>query len=168
MIANFIRKINSGQKGFGLIEIILIAGIGVIVFLGFEQYLNLSLKSVQQDKRNTEALYLAGSLLEQSRAVRDEAWANISSPVADADGKYHFSTPGTSPDKWTTAAGAITSGQYTMWVKNYQVERDVNKNIVSSGGVVDSNTLKVTATVSWSDITGTKEVNISEYLANYQ
>ena len=55
-----------------------------------------------------------------------------------------------------------------MSIKTYQVERDVSKNIVSGGGVIDANTLKITASVSWSDNGGAKEVDLSEYLTNYQ
>ena len=107
MAINSVKKNKFGQKGFGLVEIILVAGIGIVVFLGFEQYLNLSLRSVQQDKGHIEALYLVQSMLEQSRAVRDEAWTNISGLTPGSS--YYFSTAGTSPDRWITQAGTLTN-----------------------------------------------------------
>lgn len=153
-----------------MIEIILVATIGIVLFLSFEQYLNISSNAANQDTDQEEAVYRLGAMLEQARTVRDEDWADISSPPADGAGKYHFTNDGgVSPDKWVASIGPVVDGRYTMWVKNYNVERDVNKNIVPTGtGMIDSGTLKITASVSWSVNGATKQVDLSEYLTDFK
>jgi len=170
MIKKFFKKSNKiSQKGFGIIEIILVSTIGIILFMSFEQYLNLSLKAAMLDTDQEEAVYRLGGILEQARAVRDEDWNNIFSPSVDGAGKYHFTNSGVSPDKWVAAAGLITDGQYTIWVKNYSVDRDGDKNIVPSGsGTPDAGTIKITASVSWLVNGATKQVDLSEYLTNFK
>lgn len=161
---------NFKQKGFGLIEIILAATIAIVVFLSVESYLNFSLKVAAEDVSQTEALYLAKSLLEQARGVRDEndGWENNISSLA-LDSPYYFQASGTSPEKWAPVSGNQTVGKYTIWFDVSSVERDAgNGNIVASGGVIDGNTLKFTSHVSWSERSGAKHIDLFEYLTNFR
>lgn len=163
---------NIKQKGFGLIEILLVVGVGMGTFLGIEQYLNLSLKAAIQDSHQTEALYWAKSNLEQARTVRDEDWALISGLTIG--NQYSFLPSGTippvgtTPQKLATQSGTKVEGRYTVWITTSQVQRDVNDNIVSSGGIIDPNTLKINSNVSWEQNGATKTVTISEYLVNFE
>lgn len=163
----FKKNIRNCQKGFSLLEIIIVLAVGSAVFLSIEQYLDLSLKSLAQDTRQTEALYYAKSLLEQARSLRDENWTNISGLTIGSN--YFFQSNGASPAKWLAQAGTSTIGKYTMWIKTSAVNRDnVSKNIVTSGGSLDANTLKITASVSWVNNGTTRQINIFEYLTNFK
>lgn len=154
------------QKGFGLIEIILVVSVGMVTFLGIEQYLNLSLKAATQDLRQTEALYRAKSNLEQARAVRDEDWALISGLIAG--NQYSFLPSANTPQKIVTQTGTKIEGNYTVWITTSQVLRDASDDIVSVGGIVDPNTLKINSYVSWFENGATKQIAISEYLVNFK
>lgn len=154
------------QSGFGMIEIMVVVTVGVALFLGIEQYLNISLAYAEMDKNKTEALYRAEALLEESRAVRDEGWTNISGLTPG--NPYHFSTTGAAPAKWIVQTGQITDGKYTMGITPASVYRDINKNIVASGGTLDINTLKITSSISWVERGTAKQVSLSEYLANFK
>lgn len=160
------RKIKNSKKGFGLIEIILVVGVGMMTFLGIEQYLEISLKAVVQDSHQVEALYRAKANLEAARAVRDENWTLLSGLTAGS--QYSFLPGGANPQKWVTQAGTMTEGAYTLWMTTSSVQRDVNGNIVSVGGTVDANTLKINSNVSWPANGVTKQVTVSEYLVNYK
>lgn len=165
-------KIKKNNTGFGLIEILLVVSVGMATFLGIEQYLNLSLRAAVQDMRQTEALYRAKSGLEQARIVRDEDWALISGMTIG--NQYSFVPSGTIPPVGTTPqkliaqSGTKIEGNYTVWVTTSQVQRDTNDDIVSVGGVIDPNTLKIDSSVSWLENGISKQVTISEYLVNFK
>lgn len=155
---------NFKQRGFGLIEILLVVSVGMATFLGIEQYLNLSLKAAAQDMSQTEALYWAKSSLEQARAVRDEDWALISGLTIG--NQYSFLPDASTPQKLITQSGVRTEGKYTVWITTSQVLRDANDDIVTVGGTIDPNTLKINSRVTWpGNATG---ITISEYLVNFK
>jgi type II secretory pathway pseudopilin PulG len=167
--------INSKQNGYGLIEIIVATTVVAMVFLGVSECLNSFLKIALQNTDTTEALFLAKSSLEQTRAVRDEGnegegdldWINI--PDVVMGDSYHFESNGTSPEKWVAQAGTKSEGKYTVWITASEVRRDDNDDIVSTGGTyTDLNTLKITSNVSWSTASGAKQINLFEYLTNFR
>lgn len=166
-------NINKNKAGFGLIEIILVIGVGMAVFLGIEQYLNISLKAAIQDSYQAEALYWVKANLEQARAIRDEAirndnWASLYDLSVDPVQHKFMVNGATTPESWQVQAGARTEGRYTVWFTTAKVPRDATSDdIVSVGGVVDPNTLKINSYVSWTENGATKQANISEYLVNF-
>lgn len=170
-------SIKKNKAGFGLIEILLVVGVGMGTFLGIEQYLNLSLRAAIQDAHQTEALYWVKSSLEQARAVRDEAisvnnWALLYNLSVDpVQYKFIVTTPATVPDSWEVVSGARIEGRYTVWFTVSKVQRDaISANIIASGGPEpdDPNILKINSNVSWLENGATKQVTVSEYLANFK
>ena len=158
---------NSKQNGYGLIEIIIVATVGVTVFLSVSVCLISFMKVALLNIDNTEALFLAKSSLEQARAVRDEKWENISGLVLEYP--YHFDpSEETSPEKWVALPETKSEDKYTIWVTISEVRRDGNDDIVSVGGDVDGNTLKVVSNVSWSASSGAKQISLYEYLTNFR
>ncbi|MBU4056801.1 hypothetical protein KJ695_02735 [Patescibacteria group bacterium] len=151
-------------KGFGLIEIILVVAVGAGIFLSIEQYLSLSLRATAQNITRVEAMYLAESSLEQARAIRDASWASVSGLTPGAN--YYFAADASSPQKWAAQSGTKNIGKYTVWITTSQAQRDANDNIVSSGGAIDANTLKITSNVSWTESGAAKQITLSAYLAN--
>lgn len=157
---------NSKQNGYGLIEIIVVASVGLMIFLSISNCLNSFLKISINNVNTTEALFLAKSSLEQARAVRDEDWTNISS--LNLSDSYYFDSNGDSPEKWISQMGTKSEGRYTIWITISEVQRDGNDDIVSSGGTVDDNTLKITSNISWLTTSGTEQISLFEYLTNFR
>jgi len=157
---------SSKQNGYGLVEIIIVVTVGIMVFLAVSGCLNSFLKIAIQNTSTTESLFLAKSSLEQARAVRDEDWANISSLTLGSS--YYFISNLASPAKWISQAGTKSEDKYTVWIIVSEVQRDGDDNIVSVGGTVDSNILKITSNVSWSDTSGAKQIELFEYLTNFR
>ncbi len=154
------------QKGYGIVEIIITLSMGMILLFGIDQFLNLSLRMAMDDIKKTEALNLAKSSLEQARAVRDEDWTNISGLTLGSH--YHFDVSA-SPEKWITASGDNTVGRYTVWIVTSSVNRDnISDDIVSSGGSLDANTIRVDSYVSWISSSGAQQISLFEYLTNYK
>lgn len=167
------------RNGYGIVEILIVLSIGMILFLSISIFLNLSLKMVMDDSKKTEALSLAKSSLEQARAVRDEnqinptadpkfGWTNISGLTYGSH--YHFAPTGPVPQKWTAVAGNSAAGKYTVWVTISQVARDNagRGDIVSVGGTIDPDTIKITSNVSYTASGGTKVISLYEYLTNFK
>ncbi len=155
------------QKGFGLVEIIIAATIGIAVLLAASSYLNFSLRVAAEDINQIEALYFAKSSLEQARAVRDEDWEDIY--VLARGSAYYFEADASAPQKWRSVSGNKIVGRYIIQIVLSDVYRDAaSDNIVSSGGVLDPETLKITSNVSYSVRGGIKQVETHEYLANFK
>ena len=156
---------NFNQKGFGLVEIIIASTIGMIILLSVAAYLNFSLKIAAEDVNRAEALYFAKSSLEQARSIRDEDWTNINT-LAMGD-EYHFKANDSNPKKWISEDGSNTIGRYTIWVVLSDVYRDINYDIVSTGVTPDTETLKITSSVSYPTRDGIKQIDLHEYLTNF-
>ena len=124
---------NFKQDGFGLIEVIIVATIGVIVFLSSASCLNSFLGITMLNIDKTEALFLTKSSLEQARALRDEDWTNISGLVSG--NLYYFESDGGSPEKWIAQAGTKSENKYIIWVVVSEVQRDGNDDLVESGAI---------------------------------
>lgn len=169
---------NKDQKnGYGVIEILIASTLAVILFLSINGFLNFTLKMAIDDMYRVEALNLAEAQLEEARAVRDEdqssptidpklGWTTINALTFDAP--YHFAPSGAGPYKWVSAAGSLAVGKFTKWFTVSAVQRaNVGKgDIVSVGGTVDPETIKITSHVTWASSQGAQEIVLFEYLTN--
>jgi len=164
---------NLNEKGFGMIEVILVSSIMVIVFLAIMSYLSCYFKLTSINKTETEALYYARSSLEQARAVRDEnsdanytyGWDVLYDLDFASTSHYNFQISGLS---WTPVVGDKIIERYTIWVTLESVYRDVNDDIDLVAGVLDNNSIKVISHVSYSFRGEAKEIILFEYLTNFK
>ena len=148
------------QKGFGLIEILIVGAVISIGFVGLVAFLVSSSGTTFKITRNTEAAALAEEGVEAVRSMRDESWSLVSTA-----GTYY---PEISVDKWTllTSDPGLVNGLYTRTVTIEDVNRDVNDDIASSGSP-DDNTKRVTVTVTWNENQKTEDVTIETYITNF-
>ncbi len=101
------------------------------------------------------------------RYFRDHSWTNISSLSTSQD--YYLVFTQGNPASWATStiASAPIGGVYTRKVNVFDVYRSSSTDdIVSSGGVVDSNIRRIRVTISWQDQRGTRNFFVETYLAN--
>lgn len=157
-------KCRQSSKGFGLIEILIVAAIVAIGFLGLAAFLINSSGLTFRVTRNTEAVDLAEEGMEAVRSLRDESWStNIASLGPGAT--YY---PIISGNKWTLATsdpGQINN-LYTRTVVVKDVNRDANDDIADSG-TSDANTKKVTVKVEWNENQSVKDVTLTTYITNF-
>lgn len=164
---------NLKEKGFGIIEVLLVSAIMATVFLGIMSYLNSYSKLTAINKMETEALYHARSSLEQARAVRDEnsgtdyiyGWNILDGLDFAPTSHYNFQLSGSS---WIPVVGDKIIDRYTIWITLDPVYRDVNDDIDLVGGVLDNNSMKVISHVSFFSRGETKEIILFEYLTNFK
>lgn len=155
----------SPNAGLGLVEIVVVAGIISLVFVGLLQLLFLTLKPIGESVRQTEATYLAEEGIEAVKVLRNGGWTGNIASLSNSTTYY----PVIASDNWTlttTDPGAI-NGTYTRTVVFEAVYRDVDDNIAGTG-TVDDNTRKVTTTVTWMDRDQSKSVTLETYITNFR
>lgn len=160
---NYLRTKN--KSGFGLVEILVaitIIGLSLSALAGLG---NFALKIQNRLKKNMTASYLAAEAIEATRAIKDEDWALVSS--LDVGSLFHPDQSG-SPAKWSLSSGSEVISGFTRQVVFANVYRDSNDDIVAAAATLDTNTKKITATVSWSDQGQSQQVLLSTYIVNWQ
>ena len=159
------NKIFKNKKGISVVELLVVV---VIISVGLVALLNAvtsSLKFSRLMKENDQAKELAQEALEAVRSFRDgTTWDTNGLGTLTLSVPYHPQKTSDIPPKWNLVLLKETIGIFTRKVVFESVFRDSNSNIVLVGGIVDSNTRKVTATVSWQG----KTVEISTYLTNWR
>ncbi len=132
------------KKGFSLVELLIaIAFISVIVVLVFGiAVFNNKLRKVNEER--TQALLYANQSLE---AIKLISWVSL------AAGDYHLEVQG---DTWDLISGSeLIDNKYTRTITISDVYRASSTTglvygpIVETGGYVDADTKKITATIDW-------------------
>lgn len=164
---NFHRE--GTKKGFSIVEIILITVIMGGTFVSIFTLFSLALVNAGIRAQATTANFLAQEALEAARNFRDGTnWGTNGLATLTLSSDYHPTQTG-APAQWTLAAGAETiSGVFTRKIVFREVQRDAADNIVTTGGTVDPDTRKATATVSWTERGRTHQVELQTYFTNWQ
>ena len=162
------NKMFKNKKGFSVVEILIVV---VIITVGLVALLNAvtsSLKNSRLMKENDQAKELAQEVLEAVRSFRDgTTWNTNGLGTLTLNISYHPQKTSDNPPKWNLVSGEETIGIFTREVVFSKISRDpTSKNIESTYNPSnnDSNTRKVTATVSWQG----KTVEISTLLTNWK
>jgi len=152
----------SKSKGFGLIEIIIGSAILTISLIAISTYFQKSLQLNQDSGKTVQASFLLEEGIETVKFFRNISWQNISGLTAGTS--YYLQFDGT---KWaTTSSNVFVDGVFERKFAIDNVSRDVNDDIVSSGGTNDADTKKATVLVSWLTRSGTTTKSISTYITN--
>ena len=153
------------NKGFTVVELMVVVFILLVAFVGILGLLAFSLQTSNLIKETTYANFLAQEAIEAVRNFRDGTdWSTGGLGDLTA-GVYHTEKTGDIPPKWSLLSGEETINNFTREIILEDVNRDaVTHDIVETGGVNDSDTEKVQVIVSWKD----KTVEITTYFTNWQ
>lgn len=147
------------KKGFTIIEILIVILIAGTALGSLFALYTISFKAIGQNEIKLQAVNLVGEALEITRALRDESWDNLA--ILTPGANYY---PSKSGSNWVINPGIETQGIFTRKIILENIYRDINDNIVASGGTLDPNTKKITATVSWPN----QNISFSTYLTNWK
>lgn len=153
------RKINI-KNGFGLIEVVVGAAIISAAFLGLMSAANVSFKILQKSSDNIKAGFLMEEGAEAVKIIRDSGWGNISSLSNGTD--YYLIYNGAT---WATSTTPVYVDNFERKFVLSEVLRDANDDI-SSAGVADPDTKKVTISVSWQEGGNVVTQTFSTYITN--
>lgn len=153
------------QHGVGLIEILVVISILGLSLASLAGLGNFALKIQHQLKQNTVATFWAQEALEAARAIKDGEWSDLASFPVDTP-LHPIKTP--SFYQWTLVAGSETQNGFTRQLTISPVYRDGSFDIVDSGGTLDSDTKKITVTVTWNDNGQARQISLVNYLMNWK
>lgn len=151
------------QRGFSIIEIILAIAVFVIFSSGAVAVILQGLSANRLGKEQTVATEYAAEGLEAMRSIKNQSFSSL---VSTTSAGVARSLAGT----WIfSGTSNIFDGRYTRTIAIADVQRDGSGNIVASGGTVDPNTRKITATVAWNFTPARSDsVILSTYLTNWR
>lgn len=153
------------QRGFSVVEILVSIAVMAIALVGLLGLISFSLKVSTLLKQTDQANVLLKEQMEALRSFRDGTnWAvnGLGAVNLGAANPYHLEKSGSSAI-WALVAGEETDGIFQKKIVFESVWRDASDNIAAVG-VLDSDTKKITVTVSWPG----KEIKLSAYLTNWR
>ncbi|MFH1508606.1 MAG: type II secretion system protein [bacterium] len=159
-----IRKIKTSEKGLSIVELIVALGIISILMTALIGAFLLSLRAVVAAEKESRAYFYAQDAIEAIKNIRDRKWDEIINVTVD-DVVHVEEQDG----EWKLLAGSDSSDIFTREVRLQEVLRDINGDIVESGGTADENMRRIDVTVSYPDRdVGTKTIALSNYVTNWQ
>lgn len=164
------------NKGISIVELLVGASILTMSLGALLGFLSFALSTSSFLKQQTQAITLAEGVLEALKNFRDGTGWNDDDPENRYDGlgkaqtgvSYHLGLSLDVPPRWQLLEGTETVDIFVRSLMLENVQRDVDDNIVSAGGIDDPNTKKVTVTVSWTAKTIPQEVVTVSYLTNWR
>ena len=160
-------KISYLKSGFSIIEAVVGVAISAVILVTF---LTLVVASRQISRSNAEELKAALYLREAVEVARDlevSDWAELENIVCVSPLPCH---PESSGGVWTFTSGAETlEGIYARTISVSPVYRDkpaddYPNEIVETPGILDPDTKKITAAISWTGQWGGKQRQLETYV----
>ncbi len=148
-------------QGFTLVEVLISSAIILAIVIALLAVHSMYLKTALGNAESIQASYLAEEGLEVVRFWRDSSWNGKIAPLS-LNTAYGLSFSGST---WSTTTSR-TVGSFERSITVTAVMRNASSDIVSAGGSVDSDTLLITSSVSWSKGGATTTKSISTYLTN--
>jgi Tfp pilus assembly protein PilV len=159
-------KINL-QKGSGLVEILVAIFVFTIIVGSLITASNQYLSGAEENLKSVKGAYLGQEGIEAVKIIRDTNWSNISSLTAGTSYYLYFDTSSSTNNTWkATTTASFVDSVFVRTFKLTTVNRDANGRIVTSGGTLDTNTEKVTVSVSWPSKSTTTTKFLSTYITN--
>ena len=113
-----------------------------------------------------QAAYLSEEGIEALKTMRDFGWvSNIASLTASSTYRLYFNTGLSRWQATTSTSSAMIDSTFDRTFVLENAYRDASDNLASSG-TADSNTRKVTVTVSWSSKGATSTKTLMTYISN--
>ena len=155
-------------SGSGLVEILVAIFIFSIILGSLITVSNSYLSGAGDNLKSTKGAYIAQEGIEAVKVIRDMSWTDISSLTYNTNYYLYFDTSSTTNNIWKSTSTASTID--SIFIRTFKlnaVSRDSNGRIVSTGGTLDSNTKKLTVSVSWPSKNSTTTKDLATYITNF-
>ena len=156
------------KKGIAVVEILIVISIIAIIISSLLGVVVFSLKLSASVKETTTADALTQEIVEAVRNFRDGTdWDSDGLGVLNTGSAYYPEKSGDTPPAWMLIGGEETINGFIRKVVFERVSRDPgtgNIEDIYNPGQDDSDTRKITATVSWES----KKVEIITYFTNWK
>lgn len=149
--------------GLTLVEVLIATSIILVFLLALLGAHNLYIKTALSSGEVIKAAELAEESLEVMRFLRNSSWDTNIAPLS-LDTNYYLVL---GAGNWNVSTTNIfVDNLFERKVRLSAVSRDVNGDIVSSGGTLDPNTLLLVSLVSWRVGEATTTRSISTYITD--
>lgn len=150
------------RRGFSVLEIMLAVGIFAVFASGAVIAVLQGIEMNRLGQEETIAVEYATEGMEAVRSIRNRDFALLENTagagIARDSGVWIFS-----------GSEDVFAGKYSRAIVVSDVRRDGSGDIVESGGTVDEDTKRVTATVSWdASVSRHDSVVLTTYLTNWE
>lgn len=150
------------KHGSTLIEIVVVTAILSLVSLSFLGTFTALSSFHEKNLRAIKASLLAEEGLEAVRLIKSANWNDL---TIIPSGSIRYLA--LSPLSWNiTTEPEIVDGIFYRSIQVFEVMRDINDDIVSSGGVIDPDTLRFESFVSWRARNATSTVSYEAYMTD--
>ena len=138
---------NSNERGISVAEVIIAIAVVSTVFFAIAQVSILALRASADRNTKAKALAITQEGMEAVRSIRDASWTtNIAGLTFAAT---YYITASSSQWTLTQANPGLIENKFTRTVILDNVSRNINDDIVDTGGTNDIYTKKITVTVLW-------------------
>jgi len=153
----------NSSSGLTLVEVLVATSIILVFLSALLGVYGLYLKTAFSSGEVIKAAELAEESLEVMRFLRNSSWDTSIAPLS-LDTDYYLAFGAGDWD--VSTANIFVDNLFERKVRLSAVSRDVNGDVVSSGGTLDPNTLLVVSAVSWRSGGATTTKSISTYITD--
>lgn len=149
-----------------MIEVMIGMGIAAVLLMGFAVLVIQSAKVSRANATELKATLYLREVIEALKDLEQSNWAAIVAAPCAAPFTCH---PAAISNAWTLTAGeeALNDGTYTREFSTELVYRDAaTGDIVELPGLLDPNTLKVSATIRWHNGITDRQMILETYVYN--
>jgi len=154
----------SGQRGFGLIEVVIGSAVLSVAVFGISGFFHTVLKTSRITESAVQGDYLLEEGIEVAKIFRDMSYTSNIKNMSTTTTYYFF----WSDTNWaTTTTKTIVDGKYERSLTFEDVKRDSLTKDISATGVYDPDVKLVAVSVAWwTPVVGTTTRSIQTYIVN--
>ena len=138
---------NSNERGISVAEVIIAIAVVSTVFFAIAQVSILALRASADRNTKAKALAITQEGMEAVRSIRDASWTTNIAGLSF--GATYYITASSSQWALTQTNPGLIENKFTRTVILDNVSRNINDDIVDTGGTNDIYTKKVAVIVSW-------------------
>src|SRR3972149_2077834 len=138
---------NSNERGISVAEVVIAIAVVSTVFSAITQVSILALRASADRNTKAKALAIAQEGMEAVRSIRDASWTTNIAGLSF--GATYYITASSSQWALTQTNPGLIENKFTRTVILDNVSRNINDDIVDTGGTNDIYTKKITVTVLW-------------------
>lgn len=149
------------KKGMGMVEVLIASAVMAVVLISIISVYNSMAELSLKNTDVVQANFLLEEGAEALRIMRDTSWQRISTTTLGTPYRFYWDNT-----TWVATTSVVLVDQFDRTFVFEPVYRDMNFNIVPSGGTIDTGTRKATISVAWLRNGATTTKSIETYVFN--
>lgn len=148
-------------KAFSLVELLVAVALFTAIVMIVSTFAIEAVRATANTSKRNNAIYKIKEVSNAFTIIKNDMWSMITSSTNDGDKHLLFEN-----NKYSLVDGPDDLDGVTYAINISDVYRDINGNIIESGGTLDPHTRKAIITASWIDIVGENISVVSDIYVN--